>query len=115
MTVRQLLSDAADHMEKYGKTEGQWIQRRRNVPDDQCPSCAMGAMTMVLEPLAVSPNFLSSVENRALVRQAELQIASHLGLEVRNLGGFGDVVDWSDNHTQDEVVAGLRAAAAAAS
>jgi len=111
---QELLSKAADRIERVGLAKGTWVNTRVNGEErspDVSPCCTMGAISLELHPEIASPNFLPD-PYRSAARRAEALLVAQLGLASQP-NGFADIVEWSDNHTQEEVVAALRSAAAA--
>lgn len=119
MTPQDLLRKAADHIEKYGQSVGHWIPNEYTTATGfpaipECPACAGGAMALVVtNGLDFSPNFVRRPSERHTLEEALELLTRHLGLNpLHDYGGNLDaVVEWSDSSTQEQVVAGLRAAA----
>lgn len=92
MTDTEVLLAAADLIERNGLHKGDYWpdshSRRSYVPGEPC--CAIGAMCAV------------TGMSRGGCCNAEVLLERHVG---------GPVVPWSDEHTQAEVVATLRAVA----
>lgn len=120
MDAREVLRAAADHIEMYGLQHGGWVApsamaegNPTKLETRTCPACAGGAMAIALsDGKDYSPNFLGAGQ-MSLVREAcalvvaELRLSSNRG----SIPALDEVIEWSDSHTKDEVVAGLRQAA----
>lgn len=98
--VADVLRAAADRLERTGKCEGSFYdhaQRDSGIDVAQCRACAEGAVAVEAVTLAKHSAAMKSLRDYLEVETAK---SVHM---------------WSDSHSLDEVVAGLRAAADAAS
>lgn len=104
-SAADVLAAAADVMARLGKSEGDYTDERGRV-------CALGALCMVTLGRATPPD----LDIITPADQEEAYIAAERALRRWLIGrpeaGWGVATPvWSDIHTEQEVVAGLRAAA----
>lgn len=104
-TVSQVLSGAADYIDKHG-----WVQGQMQDTKGRC--CAVGAIAVAASEVSEENVWAirSDAENRlarTLVDEETLSIAGDV------LGRFDLIVRWNDEsgRTKDEVVQALRQAA----
>lgn len=112
-----VLSGAADHLATYGHTRQAFYDERQAkgadgnppTPLRRCRACAIGAINVAGGRV---PDAILTGDRLS----AAVALADHLG------AGLGDPIDtalievlgaWSDAHTADQVIAGLRACAEA--
>jgi len=105
MDKQELLNCAADYIEKNGKVEGSFfaesfldgiIANKRRTSG--CPACAVGAA------IACLPSAKTAFEDYD-TDLALNDVVTIFGLDVHEMS---KVYDYSDSHTQEEVVAWLR-------
>lgn len=116
-SVEKILLDAANLMEEHGKSVG-YVFASRVQPHTRCqwaPTtqwqpgvsvCARGAMFLAVYHTDLEDQSFS----RSEIITAEVALQQWLNHTSSRTTGVG-YVGWSDRHTQDEVVAGLRDAA----
>lgn len=97
--VADVLRAAADRLERTGLNKDGWYWDQRQLvagtPRGDIPACVIGALKDLLD---------SDAER---VHSAECAVIHYLD----GNGVADSVANWSDSHSLDEVVAGLRAAA----
>lgn len=114
MKASEILDKAADHIASKGWTRGRWYNPTRERRED-CPACAAGAINMVAGRRHGDVNMYGETPRD----QAFLALAHRIGSgprEVVEANAVGAVTAWNDyavKLTQADVVAELRATAAA--
>lgn len=100
-SAADVLAAAADVMDRRGKCVDDYTDEHGRV-------CALGALCLVTLGRATppDPDIITPVDQEEAYLAAERALRRWLG------GGWGVAISmWSDTHSQQEVVAGLRAAA----
>lgn len=112
-TLSQVLSDAADYMEKYGKETG-WYGEPIHV-EAPGPVCAVGACAVVATEHGDRGCFIADQSDEGMGNRCRVAISKAVGLEIKPrtslCGDRWDVAWWSDTNDKETVVAGLRLAA----
>jgi hypothetical protein len=97
--TRTLFLRAADLIEKNGKIERTYCDQPLHYADESCRFCIMGALIF---------GALGSAGGSALSFGLERKLADPFKFD----NGVKDVLNFSDDHNQEEVVAKLREVAA---
>lgn len=101
-TTKQILLEAADHIERYGKIEESFVDPVYLDANayDHAPMCAIGALNYVAVGDPLGPGHPAVEARNALCDY------------VNTFRTEGHIYAWSDSHSAAEVVDGLRGAAA---
>lgn len=98
IAVDGVLNAAGDYMEHVGKCEGAYTTNDGRV-------CAVGAVVAVLRTGVGSHILYQDLHG------SEGTALQKLSRWLQSENDRGDIIEWSDTHTQDEVVKGFRSAA----